>query len=122
MRSLTFSPGLRALARYPGKASYFLFRNPEGVAEICCIVYELFQSYCDNQRGYPGRCPGLQFANAFRRSSSFVNPTIYLSSRLRFPYYARLAVAFKSVLQGLIADACSSLLLFRASLDRKSVV
>lgn len=28
---MTFSPGLRGLARYPGIASYFYFPNPERV-------------------------------------------------------------------------------------------
>jgi hypothetical protein len=62
------SPGLRA-SRYLGKASN-LFLNPERVVEIFVVLPgDSFRVPVIITRGYPGRRPGLEFANALRRSN-----------------------------------------------------
>ena len=77
-RSLTFSAGLRALARYPRKPSD-LFPNAEGVADLFVVRLVNPESV-----GIPAtineatlrRFPGLKFANDFRRSIEVRNHVV----------------------------------------------
>jgi len=58
-------PRVARLSALPWESELFYFTNPERLPSLSYTVCELFQSSPDNQRGYPGRCPGLEFANAF---------------------------------------------------------
>ncbi len=68
-RSLIFSPGLRALARYPVKRNAIFGVTLKGLPRFFFFNRDWFlrtpsEFAFVNQRRYPGRCPGLEFANA----------------------------------------------------------